>query len=268
MTPAYASLFALAASLVLGFAGWIASLVRRDVSLVDSLWSLMILAAAVVSVWLGPGPGERAGWLIALAALWAVRLSAHITWRGWGKPEDRRYQAIRARNQPNFAFKSVYLVFGLQALLAWIVALPLMAAAQSSAPATWLDPAGAALVLFGIAWESVADWQLARFSRTRTPEVVLDTGLWRYSRHPNYFGEFCVWWGFWLIALGAGAWWSVVSPVLMSVLLMRISGVPMLEAGISARRPAYRDYAERTPAFFPGPKRTSRGPGSERETRC
>ena len=263
MTPVHASLVALAACFALALCGWTASLVRRDVSIVDSLWSLMILAAALVSVSLAPGTGERAGWLIALAALWAVRLSAHITWRGWGKPEDRRYQAIRARNQPNFALKSAYLVFGLQALLAWIVALPLMAAAQSAAPATWLDLAGGALALFGIAWESVADWQLARFSATRASGEVLDTGLWRYSRHPNYFGEFCVWWGFWLVALSAGAWWSVVSPVLMSVLLMRISGVPMLEAGMAARRPAYRDYVERTPAFFPGPRRIARGARSE-----
>lgn len=258
-----ASLFALAACFALALCGWIASLVRRDVSIVDSLWSLMILGAAIVSVWLAPGAGERAGWLIALAALWAVRLAAHITWRGWGQPEDRRYQAIRARNQPNFALKSAYLVFGLQALLAWIVALPLAAAALSPAPPTWLDAAGAALALFGIAWESVADWQLARFTATRAPGAVLDTGLWRYSRHPNYFGEFCVWWGFWLVALGAGAWWSVVSPVLMSVLLLRISGVPMLEAGMAARRPAYRDYVERTPAFFPGPRRVARGARSE-----
>jgi steroid 5-alpha reductase family enzyme len=250
-----ASLVALAACLALALCGWIASLLRRDVSLVDSLWSLMVLGAAIVAVWLAPTAGTRAGWLIALAALWAVRLSAHITCRGLGTGEDRRYRAIRARNQPNFALKSAYLVFGLQALLAWIVALPLTAAAVSQAPPNWLDAAGAALALFGIAWESVADWQLARFTATRAPGAVLDTGLWRYSRHPNYFGEFCVWWGFWLVALGAGGWWTVLSPVLMTVLLLRISGVALLERDIGERRPAYRDYMARTNAFFPGPSR-------------
>ena len=113
------------------------------------------------------------------------------------------------------------------------------------------------LFAFGFAFETVADLQLARFkAKPETKGRVLDTGLWRYSRHPNYFGEFCVWWGFYLIALAAGGWWAIVSPLLMSLLLMKVSGVTLLEKDIGERRPAYREYIARTNAFFPGAPRT------------
>ncbi len=237
----------LAVAAVIAFVTWATSVMKRDASIVDSVWSLMILAAGIA---------YGASWLLALAALWAVRLSVYITWRNWGEAEDRRYQAIRRRNEPGFAFKSLYLVFGLQALLAWIVSAPLLAAAGTLAPASWLDYAGGALVLFGIAFEAVADWQVARW-RARRPEpgAVLEQGLWRYSRHPNYFGEFCVWWGFGLVALAAGAWWALVSPLLMTLLLLRVSGVTLLEDDLRKRKPAYREYATHTNAFFPGPRR-------------
>jgi steroid 5-alpha reductase family enzyme len=235
----------LAVTLAIAIATWAVSVAKRDASIVDSVWAPMILASGVVQ---GGNP-----WVLALAALWALRLTAYITWRNWGEPEDRRYQAIRARNQPGFAWKSLYLVFGLQAVLAWIVSLALAAPA---APPGWLGAAGAGLVLFGIAFEAIADWQVARWRANRGAEGgVLDEGLWRYSRHPNYFGEFCVWWGFGLVALGAGAWWALVSPVLMTVLLLKVSGVALLEKDLSVRKPAYADYMRRTNAFFPGPRR-------------
>jgi steroid 5-alpha reductase family enzyme len=188
--------------------------------------------------------------------IWALRLAAHITWRNWGHGEDRRYQAIRARNEPHFAFKSLYLVFALQAVLAWIISLPLFAPMTSASPLNLCDVIGATLWSVGFFFEAVGDWQLARFkANAANTGKVMDRGLWRYTRHPNYFGDFAVWWGFFLIALGGGAWWSVIGPLLMSVLLMRVSGVTLLEKDIGERTPEYRDYVRRTNAFFPGPRR-------------
>ncbi|MGB8693515.1 MAG: DUF1295 domain-containing protein [Steroidobacteraceae bacterium] len=241
------------AILLLAFATWLVSLVKRDVSIVDSVWSLLILLAGMVYAATLPVRGVRAAWVLALVALWALRLTGYISWRNWGEPEDHRYQEIRARNQPDFAAKSLYLVFGLQGVLATIVSLPLLAALASSRQPNWLDALGAAAVVFGLVFETLGDWQLARFKASAASHGrVLDTGLWRYTRHPNYFGEFCVWWGFYLIALAAGGWWSVIGPLLMSLLLLKVSGVSLLEKDIGERRPAYRAYIARTSAFFPG----------------
>ena len=239
--------------LVLAAITWLASFIKHDVSIVDSAWSMLILLGAVVYSMTFPTFSERAIFVLVFAALWAIRLAAYITWRNWGEPEDRRYQEIRARNQPNFEWKSLYLVFGLQAVLAWLVSLSLLAAIAGARPWSWLDDIGACFVLFGLAFETLGDMQLAEFKGC--PENrgrVMDSGLWRYTRHPNYFGEFCVWWGFYFIALSAGGWWAIVSPLLMSVLLLKVSGVTLLEKDIVERRPAYRDYIARTNAFFPG----------------
>lgn len=254
------ALLGLALALALAAGTWALSVAKRDASIVDSAWSLLILGAALVYSMTLPETGPRSGWLIALILLWAVRLSVYVTWRNWGEPEDRRYQEIRLRNEPRFALKSLYLVFALQAGLAWIVSAPLLAALASPRAFDTLDAIGIAVLLFGLVFESVADTQLARFKTDpHNRGRVLDTGLWRYTRHPNYFGEFCVWWGAYLIALGAGGWWSIVSPLLMSILLLRVSGVALLEKDIGERRPAYRDYARSTNAFFPGPPRSTHG---------
>ena len=254
-TLAFAAGCGFAAILVLALATWFLSVAKSDVSIVDSAWSLLILLAAVVYAATLPQTGPRSTWVLALVALWAARLTGYITWRNWGEPEDHRYQAIRRRNEPNFAVKSVYLVFGLQAVLAWIVSAPLLAALAGSRAFDWSDAPGAALVLFGLLFETIGDWQLARFKgKSANRGKVMDQGLWRYTRHPNYFGEFCVWWGFFLIALAAGGWWALISPLLMSALLLKVSGVALLEKDIGERRPAYRDYIARTNAFFPGPR--------------
>lgn len=248
-----AALLGLAATLAIAFVTWVLSVAKKDVSIVDSAWSLMIFAAGCVYVVTLREQGPRAGWVVALACIWAVRLGFYVTWRNWGEPEDRRYQAIRARNQPGFEWKSLYLVFVLQAVLAWLVSAPLLAAVASTRPLGWLDGIGIVLFLLGLGWETIADHQLARFkSNPANSGRVLDAGLWRYTRHPNYFGEFCVWWGFYLIALAGGGWWGIVSPLLMSLLLLRISGVTLLEKDIGERRPAYRSYIDHTNAFFPG----------------
>jgi steroid 5-alpha reductase family enzyme len=248
-----AALIALAAMAALAFCGWLVSLAKRDVSIVDSAWSLMILLAAVVYAVVLPEVGARATLVLVLVAIWAMRLAGYITWRNWGEGEDRRYQAIRARNEPNFQWKSLYLVFVLQAVLAWIVSLSLLSALASEHPLGWLDALGSTLMLAGLVIETVGDAQLAAFkAQPENRGCVMDGGLWRYTRHPNYFGEFCVWWGFFVLALAAGGWWAIVSPLLMSVLLLKVSGVTLLEKDIGERRPAYRDYIARTNAFFPG----------------
>ena len=235
---------------------WLLSLPLRNVAIVDSLWGLMLFAAGVI-YGLGSDPrAPRLAFVLWLLVLWAARLSIYITARSMGKGEDHRYQAIRARNEPGFKWKSLYLVFWLQALLAWIISLPLLGVFASNQPIGLLDYLGILLWLAGFAFETAGDWQLARFKRNRANAgAVMTSGLWRYTRHPNYFGEFCVWWGFWLIALSAGAWWSAAGPVLLTFLLLRVSGVRLLESDIGKRRPQYADYVLKTNAFFPGPPR-------------
>jgi steroid 5-alpha reductase family enzyme len=246
-------LLALALICALAFAAWLVSLWRRDVSIVDGLWPVFIGGAGVCYAWLAAACGPVAITATGLLVIWAARLCLHISIRNHGQPEDRRYQAIRANNQPYFALKSLYIVFGLQAALAWIVALPLMAIVRIPGGPGLLALAGLLLAAFGIAFEAIADWQLERFKkRPGSRDRVLDTGLWRYSRHPNYFGECCVWWGFGLVAAGAGAWWALASPLLMTVLLLRVSGVRLLEKDIGDRRPDYARYVRETNAFLPG----------------
>ena len=238
---------------------WIASRIKKDVGIVDSFWSLMILAAGLCFLFFSETKiTERNGIVLLLLSVWAIRLAVHITWRNWGQEEDSRYQAIRKNNQPNFEFKSLYIVFLLQAFLAVIVALPLMSIFNSNNELNNLDYIALMFWITGMFFETVGDLQLARFKASkRTQGKVLDSGLWRYSRHPNYFGEFCIWWGFFLFAVASGHWWSIVSPLLMTILLLKVSGVSLLESTIAERRPEYASYRKTTNAFFPWfPKKT------------
>ena len=244
---------------VLAFGTWIASLVRRDASLVDRMWSLMIAGPALVYAAQTSWSGPRAFAVLTLVLAWGIRLAAYITWRNWGHGEDRRYRQIRERNQPNFAFKSLYLIFALQMVLAWIVSAPTLAALAGDRPFGVLDGVGIVVAMIGFLFEAIGDAQMAAFKGDAANKgQVMDRGLWRYTRHPNYFGEACFWWGIGLVALaagGVGAIWTLLSPLLMTVLLLKVSGVAMLEKDIGERRPAYRDYIARTNAFIPGPPR-------------
>lgn len=256
------NIYAVGLAVVLSIAvtAWLSSIQKQDVSFVDSLWSLFFLVLALVySLW-APALETRAYILLFAVAVWALRLSVFIALRNRGRPEDRRYQAIRAENEPGFWYKSLYLVFGLQAVLAWIISLPLLGGILGAAPLGWLDYAAMLLWLIGFGFEAIGDRQLAAFKADPANKgQVLDRGLWRYTRHPNYFGEACIWWGYYLFALSAGAWWSIAGPILMTILLLRVSGVSLLEKDITERRPAYRDYIQRTNAFFPGPPRAPSG---------
>lgn len=244
---------ALALILVIAAASWVASVIKKDVSFVDSLWSLFFLVAAGVFAMQVETLSARGLLVLSLVAIWALRLSVYVTARNWGESEDYRYQAIRANNDPGFAFKSLYIVFGLQGTLAWFIALPLLPAITSGAPLGIVDVAAVALWVTGFIFEAGGDYQLARFkARAENQGRVLNTGLWRYTRHPNYFGDFCIWWSFYLFAVAAGGWWSIASPLLMSLLLLKVSGVAMLEKTITDRRPEYAGYIRNTNAFFPG----------------
>ncbi|MCC7249741.1 MAG: DUF1295 domain-containing protein [Lysobacter sp.] len=249
--------FSLSIMLAMAFVAWLVSLKLHDVSIVDSLWSIFFIAFALSFAWRMRSDAMAAYVAIGLILLWGLRLSAYITIRNHGKGEDRRYQAIRARNQPNFEFKSFYLIFVLQAVLAAIVAMPLAPILNGAQHANIVTYAGFVIVAFGAMFETVADAQMARFKATRTSQdEVMNRGLWRYSRHPNYFGEATFWWGIWIASASMGGAWTVFSPLLMTWLLTRVSGVPLLEADLQKRSAAYREYLTTTPRFVPWrPKR-------------
>ena len=239
--------------LIVAAAFWVVSLLRNDVSIVDSLWSIMFLLVALVYSATAVNTGPREILVLSLVTLWALRLSIYITWRNHGQREDYRYRKIRANNDPGFRFKSLYIVFGFQAMLAWVISLPLIVAIGGQAAIGLLDYAGIVFFVVGFIFEALGDLQLSRFrSNPENAGKVLDQGLWRYTRHPNYFGNFTMWWGFFLIALSTGGWWTIISPLLMTFLLLKVSGVALLEKDISGRRPQYQQYIRRTNAFFPG----------------
>jgi steroid 5-alpha reductase family enzyme len=252
-----AILYAYVAMLVLVSVLWFVSLFKSNVTIVDSGWSILFLLAATLWFITADAAGTQHWVLYSLLLVWALRLSLYLVIRNWGKPEDRRYADIRSRYQPNYELKSLFIVFFFQASLAIVIALPVWAVMYSPGVMTWVSYAGAALFVTGFVIESVADWQLYRFTTSRGSKgKVLSTGLWKYTRHPNYFGEFLVWWGVFFFAVDTGAYWTIVSPLLMSFLLLRFSGVTLLEQTISDRRPEYSDYRKSTNAFFPWPPRS------------
>lgn len=247
----------LSAMLLLAVAVWALSVKLRDVSIVDSLWAVFFIVFTALFAWRTGSDTTAAYVLIALIVLWGLRLSGYITLRNHGHGEDRRYQAIRARNQPNFEFKSLYLIFLLQMGLATVIVMPVVPILNGAQDANLLTYAGFAIAAFGALFETIADAQMARYKATRTAQdTVMDRGLWRYSRHPNYFGEATFWWGIWIASASMGGAWTLFSPLLMTWLLTRVSGVPLLEADLQQRSPAYREYLLTTPQFVPGrPKR-------------
>jgi steroid 5-alpha reductase family enzyme len=237
---------------------WIISVKKHDVSIVDSIWSLMILAGGAVFYLSSEIWGLRNTMILSLLLIWALRLSLYVTWRNWGEGEDRRYKKIRDKYSPNFAAKSLGIIFIFQAIVAWIISLPLWPALADHGELHIIDFIAILLWCAGMYFESFADWQLARFKANPANRgKVMDRGLWRYTRHPNYFGETLVWWAFYLFALTSGAWWTLPAPLLMTWLLLKFSGVALLEEDITERRPAYREYIKSTNAFLPWKPRHS-----------
>jgi steroid 5-alpha reductase family enzyme len=234
---------------------WVVSLIRRDASIVDPFWGAGFVLVAWLAWRMNDAESWRAWLLLALVTVWGLRLSLFLWWRNAGHGEDRRYAAMRRHHGKRFRWVSLFTVFLLQAGILWFVSLPIQAALveDSARELNWLDAIGVALWAIGLFFESAGDWQLARFkANSANANKVMDRGLWRYTRHPNYFGDFCVWWGIYLISAAGGAAWTAASPLLMSVLLMKVSGVALLESTITDRRPEYAAYQARTNAFFPG----------------
>ena len=244
---------------VLMLIAWVVSVVIDDASIVDIVWGLGFVIAVWAAYLVALERSERGLMVVAMVTFWGLRLTTHLAWRNIGKGEDRRYQQMRKRRPDSFWLVSLFQVFGLQAVLMWVVAVPAVVTVISARPLYWLDYAGVAVFAIGLFFETVGDVQLARFkSRPDSRGRVMDRGLWRYTRHPNYFGDFCVWWGIYLVAASGGAWWTVFSPVVMSALLIRYSGAGLLERTIARRRPGYEEYIRKTNAFFPGPPRQDR----------
>jgi steroid 5-alpha reductase family enzyme len=264
------SLNAAAAGLVVLLAAstlvWAASVRRHDASIADIAWGPGFALVGWLYCIRLDGVEWRRLLLAALITAWGLRLAVHIHRRHRGKGEDPRYGAMRRGHGDAFWWRSLIIVFWLQAALVWFVSLPIFAVARSAGPPglTVADVAGLLLFMVGFAFESVADLQLERFkARPSNRGRVLDTGLWRYSRHPNYFGDALLWWGVYVIATSVpGGWLTVASPLVMTALLLRVSGVSLLEPSLKASKPGYQDYIERTPAFvpwFPRPKKPSGG---------
>jgi steroid 5-alpha reductase family enzyme len=241
---------------------WFASLATRDASIVDRFWGLGFVLLAWFYLVTSPAAEPESARLILPFAvtLWGVRLSLHIHLRNRGQGEDYRYAAMRSHHGSRFPVVSLFTVFLLQGAILWVVAMPLFAAARGGSPFAG-DSTGAARAAFaaglivwaiGFAFEAIGDSQLAR--HRADPALrgsVLDTGLWAYTRHPNYFGDSVVWWGIWIMAASSGGAWTIFSPAVMMMLLVRISGVALLEKSMKDRKPGYADYIRRTPAFFP-----------------
>jgi len=238
---------------------WLVSLAKRDASIADVFWGPGFALAAGTAFVVGEGgdPARRA-LALGLVTLWGLRLGGYLLWRSWGEDEDPRYQAMRRHHGERFGRVSLFSVFGLQGALLWFVSLPVQVVQLSPGGGLgWLDALGTAIFAVGLFFETVGDAQLARFrADPANAGRVMDRGLWRYTRHPNYFGDFCVWWGLFVIALSTPAGiFTLASPIAMSVLLLRVSGVALLERSIGRRRPGYARYVERTSAFFPRPPR-------------
>jgi len=237
---------------------WLISVVIRDTSIVDIFWGPgFALVGWVCAGSRGFELGAGQWLLLALVSVWGLRLGVYLGWRNLGHGEDKRYRAMRERVGPHYWWLSLISVFGLQATLIFVIAMPIQTTvlAEQVPAIGWLTLVGAGAWLLGFAFEAIGDAQLARFKADPdNAGEVMDRGLWGWTRHPNYFGDFCLWWGHSLIAWSLGApWWTAVAPVVMSILLMKVSGVPLLERGLRERRPGYAAYAERVPAFFPRP---------------
>lgn len=239
---------------------WVVSVVIKDSSIVDPFWGPSFVIVAWATYAAADDPGARGLLLALLVTIWGLRLGIHLAVRNLGHGEDFRYQAFRKRWGSRFWIVSLGTVFLFQALLMWIVSLPVQVAMSEGAGLGWLAFVGVAVWATGLFFESVGDYQLVRFKRDPANRgTVMDRGLWRYTRHPNYFGDFAVWWGLFVVATASWTMvWTVIGPVVMSVLLMRVSGVTLLEKSLTKRRPGYAEYAARTNTFFPWkPKRTS-----------
>jgi steroid 5-alpha reductase family enzyme len=244
---------------------WRIAVALKDVTFVDAYWALGMVIIAAATFLATPAVNARKLVLLGLCLLWGARLGGYLIWRWQSQGPDRRYLTMMSKAQTDrgwgFAKASLLLVFVTQAPLQFIVCLPIQLGQIDAEPAAFgpLAWIGVALAIAGIAFETVGDWQLARFRAD--PEnrgKVMQTGLWRYTRHPNYFGDACTWWGLYLIgAETATGIWALPGPVLLTFLLTKWSGVPTVERRLRKNRPGYEDYVQRTSGFIPWPPKAA-----------
>lgn len=248
---------------------WVVSLRLRDVSIVDIAWGAAGALIAILSLLLGHGPLPRRILVSSMAAFWGIRLALHIGLRKRGKGEDFRYAAWRAEHGKAFPLRSLFSVFLLQAFLIWAISAPVQLASFTAQGQAFgaLHLLGLTVWIVGFFLEWVADQQLKSFlAKPENRGQVMDRGLWKYSRHPNYFGESLIWGGIFLVAASVPwGWVTAFSPFLMTFFLVKVSGVPLLEEALAARREGYRDYIARTSMFFPWPPKDTRGDPGQAE---
>ena len=260
-TAATASEVVLGAAIAIAcmmIAVWAISLVMRDASIVDIAWGSGFVLVAWVSYWLSDGNSTRSLLLTVLTTIWGLRLAFYLAKRNLGHGEDFRYQSMRRKHGDRFAIVSLYTVFGLQGLLMFIVSLPVQLGQVREEPGFGIIGVLGVLVWgVGIYFEAVGDAQLARFKRDpANTGKIMDQGLWRYTRHPNYFGDSCVWWGLGLIAAESSLGiYGLIGPAVMTFLLVKVSGAAMLDRAMLKRKPGYEYYVATTSGFIPRPPR-------------
>jgi steroid 5-alpha reductase family enzyme len=225
----------------------------KDNSIVDIAYGLAFITAASAAAFAEEASHPRFILLYTMVILWGLRLAVHLLFRKRGHGEDFRYRKWREEWGSSFLIRSFFQIYILQGIVVLIVASPVLhTAARPGAPLGALDLAGVCIWTAGFLFEAVGDWQLLRFKRDPLNKgKIITTGLWRYTRHPNYFGECSLWWGVYLVALGSpGAWWTIISPLSINFLLLYVSGIPMLEKKYEGN-PAFEDYKRRTSPLIP-----------------
>ena len=245
------ALLALAATQGLAALIWFWSLKRHDMSVADIFWPLYHVVAATIFYTVSGQDGLFAAAVLGLIIIWGLRLALHIGARQMGKGEDHRYTAVRRTKDDRFPHTSLYIIFMPQALMAWGVSLVLLPILNYTGDASWSKWMFLALALGGLILEVVADLQLTRFRAEMQASAVLNSGLWRYSRHPNYFGEWLFWLGICLVSMHHSVWWPILAMALLTFLLTRFTGVKRMESDIEQRRPGYTHYVTSTSSFFP-----------------
>lgn len=240
--------------LILMVSIWVLSLILKNTSIVDIVWGFGFVLVNWFAFILTGAESIRSWILAILVTIWGLRLAIYILIRNAGKGEDFRYAAWRKQHGKKWWWYSFFQTFLFQGAIMWVVSLPLMATHFfPDSPLTGvLSVLGIILWIFGFFFETMGDWQLARFKKNPDNKgKLLTTGVWRYTRHPNYFGDAAQWWAFFLFALAGGAWWTIISPIVMTFLLVRVSGVALLEKSLRKQKPGYEDYVRKTNAFIP-----------------
>ena len=236
---------------------WITSLIIKDASIVDIFWGAGFVIAGLTYFVLTDGFETRKAIITIMVTLWGLRLTLHLGKRNIGKPEDYRYQNWRKQFGKKWWWLSYFRVFVLQGVILWLVSIPIIQAQYHTTPdnLTIFDYLGIIVWGIGLFFEAVGDWQLTRFKANPDNKgKVLNIGLWRYTRHPNYFGDAMIWWGVFLVALSTQAGFlTILAPLFMNFLLLRVSGVAMLERSLKKNKPEYAEYVEKTSAFIPMP---------------